>query len=188
VVRRCRVQRSKRRTTSLTHQNHKHNHRASSLEVPHHSPYTSLITTKQTNISLSSTKMPASPGDPSEWEHFSWTPAEEPTPTESSSSSESSASSSASSLWSDGVTPQLGDPDDLLSIAPLIAGRLMLRDQVAAARRASGRFSYYEWLRRHPHMPRRPQYGLVRMIVMRVWGWLGRAEQKFVDTWWWNIG
>jgi hypothetical protein len=128
--------------------------------------------------------MPASPGDPSEWEHFSWTPAEEPTPTESSSSSDSSVSC----LWSDGVTPQLGDPDDLLSIAPLIAGRLMLRDQVAAARRASGRFSYYEWLRRHPHMPRRPQYGLLRMIVIRVWGWLGRAEQKFVDTWRWNIG
>jgi hypothetical protein len=64
----------------------------------------------------------------------------------------------------------------------------MLRDQATAVRRANGIFSYYEWLRRHPHMPRRPRYGLMKMVVMRVWGWLGRVKQKFVDTWRWVTG
>jgi hypothetical protein len=102
-----------------------------------------------TLISLSSTIMPASPGDPSEWENFSWTPAEEPPPSLSSSSSESSVSNIVSVYEDGGV----------------------------------GRISYHEWLRRHPGLLRRPQYSLLRMIVLRVWGLLADVKQKFVRIW-----
>ncbi|CAD0112976.1 unnamed protein product [Aureobasidium uvarum] len=127
--------------------------------------------------------MPTSPGDPRDWEDFTWTHEEEPTAAGNTSSSNSSVSS-----LSDGFSGQREDPYDLLSMAPLIAENLRLRDKLEAVQRASGKISHHEWLLRHPNMPRRPQYGLIRMIVMRVWGWLERATQKVIDTYRWLRG
>jgi hypothetical protein len=149
VVYRCRAWRSKQQTTSHTQTlpSRTRSMRTTSCCV-------SFITTKQTDIPLSYITMPASPGDPSEWENFSWTPAEEPPPVLSSSSSESSVSNITSVYDEGGV----------------------------------GRISYTEWLRRHPGLPRRPQYGLLRMIVLLAWGLLADVKQKFIRIWRWIKG
>ncbi|KAI4731007.1 hypothetical protein E4T49_01301 [Aureobasidium sp. EXF-10728] len=115
--------------------------------------------------------MPTSPGDPQDWEDFTWTHEQEPTPSESDSSSNSSVS-----FLSDGSSGQRRTQN------------LRLRDRLEAVQRVNGKISHHEWLLRHPNMPRRPQYGLMRMIVMRVWGWLERATQKVIDTFRWIRG
>jgi hypothetical protein len=124
-----------------------------------------------------STIMPASPNDPSEWEHFSWTFEQEPTPNEINTSS----GPSGSFLSANGVTLQTEDPEGLLALTRLHYGIPGVHDGVATVRGAGGRVSYSEWLRRNPDLRRRPRDGLLRMIVIRVWGWLGYAGQKFID-------
>jgi hypothetical protein len=128
--------------------------------------------------------MPALLDDPLEWEHFSWTFEQQPTPLEINARS----GPSGSSLSAGGVTVQTEDPDGLLALTRLHYEILGMQDGVPYVRNLSERISHSEWLRRHPSLPRRPQYGLLRMIVMRVWRWLGYAGQKFVDTWSWIKG
>jgi hypothetical protein len=128
--------------------------------------------------------MPASPDDPSEWEHFSWTFEQQPTPLEINARSGPSGSSRSAG----GVTVQTEDPDGLLALTRLHYEISGMHDGVPDVRSLSERIAYSEWLRRHPTLPRRPQYGLLRMIIMRVWGWMGYAGQKVIDTWSWIKG
>jgi hypothetical protein len=136
------------------------------------------------SIFLSPVVMPASPGDPSEWEHFSWTFEQQPTSIEIIGSS----GPSGSSLSANGVTVQTEDPDGLLALTRLHYEISGVHNRVATVRGAGERISHSEWLCRHPTLPRRPQYGLLKMIVVRISGWLGHAGQKFIDIWRWIKG
>lgn len=125
----------------------------------------SITAIKQANISLSSTIMSASSNDLPEWEDLTWAPEQEWTPTESRASSEHSGSSTSTVRFAS----QIGYAD-------------------AAVRRTDGRLSYHEWLHLNPDQPHRPQYGLLRLIVMRAWSWLGSIKQKFTDICMWLRG
>lgn len=99
---------------------------------------------------------------PPDWDNLSWASEQEWTPTESRASSEHSGTSTSTVRFAS----QIGNAD-------------------AAARRTSGAFSYHEWLRINPDQPHRPQYDLLRLIVMRAWGWLGSVKQKFINICMW---
>lgn len=105
------------------------------------------------------------PNNSTEWGDLSWAPEQEWTPLESRVSSEHS-DSPTSTVRS---ASQIGYAD-------------------VAAQRTSGALSYYEWLRLNPDRPQRPQYGLLRLIVMRAWSWLGRVKRRLINTYMWLRG
>ncbi|KAI5273322.1 hypothetical protein E4T47_03540 [Aureobasidium subglaciale] len=118
--------------------------------------------------------MPASPGDPEEWNNFSWSHEQAPVGSASPSALSTASSSSDSK---DGTEDEL----DSFSLALVMAENRRQHNARQARQRADGGLMYLEWLKRNPALPVRQQHGIMRLVVVRVWAVLVRAKQNFID-------